>query len=64
MKPWHCLLWGCFLSQAIALPSAAQVVSDGTTDTTVNSTDDGTRIDKVANLLLLVKAGWHQIPSR
>lgn len=45
MKFWHWLLWSCFFSQAIASPSAAQVIPDSTTNTVTNPTNNGTIIE-------------------
>ena len=45
MKLWYSLLLGLFLSNAIASQVKSQIIPNGTTDTTVNSTDNGIRID-------------------
>ena len=53
MKQWCSLLVGLFLSSAIsqiavgiALPVKAQIIPDGTTNTTLTPTDNGIRIDE------------------
>ena len=46
MKLWHSLLLGLFLSNAIAFKVESQIVTDGTTNTTVNSTDNTLGIDE------------------
>ncbi|MDJ0570361.1 MAG: filamentous hemagglutinin N-terminal domain-containing protein, partial [Pleurocapsa sp. MO_192.B19] len=45
MKPWSSIVLGLFLSSAIVVPVKAQISVDGTTNTTINSTDNGIRID-------------------
>ena len=45
MKPWRSLILGLFIAKAIAFPSQAQIVPDGTTNTVTNSTDNGTTIE-------------------
>ncbi|MDJ0592495.1 MAG: filamentous hemagglutinin N-terminal domain-containing protein [Pleurocapsa sp. MO_226.B13] len=45
MKPWRSLILGLFIAKAIACPSQAQIVPDGTTNTVIDPTDNGTRID-------------------
>ena len=46
MKPVRLLLLGLFMTSAIAPQVQAQISPDGTTNTTVNSTDNGIRIDE------------------
>ena len=46
LKLWRSLLLGLCLSNAIAPHVASQIIPDGTTNTTVNSTDNGIRIDE------------------
>ncbi len=45
MKLWRSLLLGLFISNAIASRAESQIVPDGTTNTTVNSTDNTITID-------------------
>ena len=45
MKPWLSLLLGCFLSKAIAVPIQAQITPDGTTNTVISPTNNGTIIE-------------------
>ena len=46
LKLWYSLLLGLCLSNAIAPHVASQIIPDGTTDTTVNSTDNTITIDE------------------
>ena len=46
LKLWCSLLLGLCFSNAIATPAESQISPDGTTDTTVNSTDNTITIDR------------------